>query len=121
MSKETALFSKIVSNTDAGKLNWKLARRDRYSDLVFQPKQVFRIFETKYTKDDDDYTVLLVEKKYDDPEWDFSVERYRPELYFIYDGGIVLVIDEDAVDMNQLIRLVKTVEVSTDRAKRLLG
>ncbi|MBZ8143053.1 hypothetical protein CLD22_24615 [Rubrivivax gelatinosus] len=64
---------------------------------------------------------MLVEKKYDDPEWDFAVEKYRPEMYFLFDGSIVLTIDEDTVDLNHLIRLVKSVELNTDRAKRLLG
>lgn len=121
MSKESLLFSKIVEETESGQLSWRIVPRGRYSEFIFQPKQVFRIFETNYTKDDDSYTVLLVEKKYDDPEWDFAVERYRPEMYFLFDDAIVLVIDEDSVDMNRLVRLVKSVEVSTDRAKRLLG
>jgi hypothetical protein len=121
MSNETKLFRKIVQETEAGELEWKLVPRGRYSELIFQPNQVFRLFQTTFTKDDDDYTVLLVEKKYDDPDWDFELEKYRPEVYFLYDQSIVLVIDEDTVDMNQLIRLVKRVELSTDRAKRLLG
>lgn len=121
MSNEAKLFRKIVQATEAGELQWKLVSRSRYSELIFQPNQVFRIFQTTFSKDDDDYTVLLVEKKYDDPDWDFAIEKYRPEMYFLFDDSIVLVIDEDAVDLPQLIRLVKRVELSTDRAKRLLG
>lgn len=121
MSNEIELFERIAKATSAGKLSWSLAPKGRYADVIFQPNHVFRVFETTYTKDDDDYTVLLVEKKYEDPDWDFAVEKYRPEMYFLFDREIVLTIDEDVVDLNHLIRLVRRVELNTDRAKKLLG
>lgn len=121
MSNEIELFDRVWKATLAGELKWKLVPKECYSDVIFQPNHVFRLFQTTYTKDNDDYVVLLVEKKFDDPDWDFEVEKYRPEMYFLFDGSIVLTIDEDSVDMNQLIRLVRTVELNTDRAKKLLG
>ena len=121
MSSTQSLFRKVVQATDAGTMKWKIVPRTAYSEVIFQPSYVFRIFESKFQKDEDDYVVLLVEKKYDDPEWDFDVERYRPELHFLYEGSIVLTIDEDEVDLIKLVRFAKTVESSTDRAKKLLG
>ena len=121
MSKEYKLFEQIVQATDSKKMLWKLKSNTSYSDVIFQPNHVFRIFEGEYEKDGDEYTVLLVEKKYGDPEWDFEVERYRPEIYFLYQGSIVLVLDDTKIELQQLIQLINVVEITTDRARKLLS
>lgn len=121
MNNEIDLFEKIEKATDLGKLAWKLVSKNRYSDIIFQPNHIFRIFQTIYTKEGDDYEVLLVEKKYEDPDWDFEVEKYRPEMYFLFEKEIVLTIDENSIDMNSFIQLIHKIEHRTDRAKKLLG
>jgi len=121
MSNAIELFDQIEKATNSGKLAWSLVSKSRYSDIIFQPNQIFRVFKTIYTKEGDDYEVLLVEKKYEDPDWDFAVEKYRPEMYFLFEREIVLTIDENSVDINSFIRLIHKIELRTDRAKKLLG
>jgi hypothetical protein len=121
MSPQSKLFNELLKATRRGDLSWSYSSSSRYEDFVYQPQSVFRAFETIFNIQNSDYRVFLVEKKYPDADWDFSIEKYRPELYFLSGRSLVLTINDDFVELPKFGELVHIVESSTDEAKRLLG
>jgi len=121
MSKYRDLFEDIRSKTRSNILKWQLISKNAYSDIIYNPNLVFRIFETIYSKDETNFTVLFIEKKYEDPEWEFAYDKYIAEILFLEEGELVLTLNDDIIDRSDLIGLVKNIETRTDKAKKLLG
>lgn len=122
MNKYEALFDAITKQTKAGELKWKQLRRQANSDLIFNPGLVFRQFEAKFSKAGEDFNLLLVEKKYDDPEHDYAFQRYFPELLVVDEAGeLVATLTDSLIERTALSRLVDMVEVRSDKANKLFG
>ncbi|CAB3696196.1 hypothetical protein CEY09_23975 [Achromobacter marplatensis] len=120
MNKYETLFEEIVKQTRTSKLRWKQIRRNSNSDLIFNPSLVFRQFSTCFERAGNDFTLLLLEKKYDDPEQDFAFEKYLPELLVIdHDGELVATITDSVIERTDMIRLANLVENRSDKASKL--
>ena len=120
MNKYETLFDEIVRQTKAKRLSWKQIRRNSNSDLIFNPSLVFRQFSTTFERAGNDFTLLLLEKKYDDPEHDFAFEKYLPELLVIdHDGELVATITDSVIERSDMIRLANLVETLSDKANKL--
>lgn len=122
MSNQQAVVDDILKKTNKGVIAWSITNNQYASGFIFQPGYVYRIFKAEYQRAPSDiYEVLLVEKKYGDPDWDFELEKYRVELLFIQDGVLVASLDEYSVDQSSLITLVRLAESKSAQAKRLFG
>jgi hypothetical protein len=122
MSNEQIVFDDIVIKTQSNQLSWSIVGNQYASSLIFQPSAVYRIFKTNYFRDQfDSYELLLVEKKFPDPDWDFAIEKYKVELVFIQSGVLVATLDEYAVDFNRLVELARLIESKSTQAKKLFG
>lgn len=122
MSNQQAVVEDILRKTNEGAIAWSITSNQYASGFIFQPGYVYRIFKAMYQRTPGDtYEVLLVEKKYGDPDWDFELEKYRVELLFIQAGVLVASLDEYSVDQSSLITLVRLAESKSAQAKRLFG
>ncbi|UQN37164.1 hypothetical protein MTR80_05535 [Alcaligenes aquatilis] len=121
MNKYEKLFSEIYSQTKAGTLKWKQLRRQANSDLIFNQNFVWRQFAAEFERGENIFTIILVEKKYEDPDFDSPYEKYYPELLIIDGGELVSMISDSVIEKNDLIRLANLVEMKSDKAKRLFG
>ncbi|GAB3426496.1 hypothetical protein NX773_20275 [Massilia solisilvae] len=86
MNKYEALFDEILQQTQARELEWRQLRRSANADLIFNLTLVYRQFSAEMQRRGHLLTLLLVEKKYDDPEHDFAYQRYSPELLVVDEG-----------------------------------
>ena len=82
------LFRRIFDATKEGNLSWKQLSKRANADVIFNPNFVFRQFSAQLIKDDSEFTVLFVEKKHEDPDPDFSYERYLPEILILDEGRV---------------------------------
>jgi hypothetical protein len=121
MNKYEKLFAEIYSQTKAGTLKWKQLRRQANSDLIFNPNLVWRQFAADFERDENAFTIILVEKKYDDPDFDFAYEKYSPELLVVDDGELVATISDSIIERTDMIRLANLIEIKSDKAKKLFG
>jgi hypothetical protein len=122
MNKYEALFHEIVELTKLRELQWKQLRRGAHSDLIFNPNLVFRQFSAEFPRGGEDFKLLLVEKKYEDPEHDFAYERYAPEVLVMdEDGELITTLTDSVIERRDLMRLADMVEVSSDKANKLFG
>ncbi|RYZ73457.1 MAG: hypothetical protein EOP09_01870 [Proteobacteria bacterium] len=121
MTSQVELFNRVLADTKKRLMRWKYARLGEYESFVFQPKTVFRAFKSELELPGGNFRVFLVEKKFPDAEWDFEIEKYRPELHFLEGQNNVLEITDDDVDISSFGTLITEVAFSTDTARRLLG
>lgn len=121
MNKYEVLFEEIEKGTRSGTIKWKQLRRTANADIVFNSNLVFRQFSAEFSRGKNDFTLLLLEKKYEDPEHDFVYEKYQLELLVVDAGELVVTLTESVIERQQLIRLVDTVERRSDRANKLFG
>jgi hypothetical protein len=117
-NKYQMLYSEITADTNSGKITWKQENRGAYSHVVFSSNTVRRLFSAKFERNGDEYTLLLAEKKYDDPDFDMAYEKYKVELLVLDHGELVVTLDNSTVDVDQLADVVET---KSDRAKKLFG
>ena len=72
MNKYEILFKTIFDETKNNSINWKQLRRNQNQEFIFNYNLVFRQYESTLTLDGNEFTLLLIEKKYDDPEYDLA-------------------------------------------------
>jgi hypothetical protein len=121
MNKYERLFNEILDGTRDGRLKWKQLNRRANADVIFNPNLVFRQFSAELKRDDSEFTVLFVEKKYEDPDFDFPLERYTPELLVLEEGELVTNITDSIVGRGEMRKLADLVETRSDKATRLFG
>lgn len=120
MNKYEALFDEILKQTQARALEWRQLRRSANADLIFNPTLVYRQFSTEMQRRGHSFTLLLVEKKYDDPEHDFAYQRYAPELLVVDDDGeLVTTLTDSVIEWRDLMRLASMVEAQSDKVSKL--
>lgn len=120
MNKYEVLFNEIVDLTQSQELSWKQARRHANSELIFNPNSVFRQFTADFPRGDTEFKLLLVEKKYDDPDHDFAYERYVPEVLIVdSEGELVTTLTDSVIERANLLRLADMVETRSDKAHKL--
>lgn len=122
MNKYEELFEDIHEKTNSDQINWRQVSRRANAELVFNPDTVFRQYRGQYTKDDERYTLVFVEKKFDDPLYDFSFQAYKPEILILDEhDDLILTLNDAIVEKSDLIDLMQSIEEKSDRAKKLLG
>lgn len=120
MNKYEQLFDEIINLTHAHVLSWKQVRRHANSELIFNPNLVFRQFAADFPRGDTQFKLLLIEKKYDDPDHDFAYEKYVPEVLIVdNDGELVTTLTDSVIERSNLIRLADMVETRSDKANKL--
>jgi hypothetical protein len=120
MNKYETLFDDILKQTQSRALQWKQVRRHANSDLIFNPSLVFRQFSSEFLRSGSHFTLLLVEKKYDDPEHDFAYQKYVPEVLVVDDEGeLVATLTDSVIERRDLLRLADMVESRSDKASKL--
>lgn len=115
------LFEKIVEDTKNSKISWKLVSKDSFRDVIFQSGAVFRLFVSNCRLNNQDVELLFVEKKTDDPEWDFAIEKYTSELIVLMDKEIVYTFTPEFVGKDEMLDLVEIIEEKNDKLRKLLG
>lgn len=121
MNKYEILFNEILEDTNNGKLKWKQVSKRANTDVIFNPNKVFRQFKSQLVRDNTEYVLLLVEKKYDDPEFDFAFERYDLELLILEQGELVTCMTESVIEKKYMMKLVDLVETKSDKANKLFS
>lgn len=120
MNKYEKLFEEIVQKTRSGALKWKQLRRHANSDLIFSPNLVFRQFSADLERTGGKFKLLLIEKKYEDPEFEFVYDKYRPELLVVDDDGeLISTLTDSLIERSNLTRLADMVETRSDKANKL--
>ena len=120
MNKYEALFDEIINLTQAQVLSWKQARRHANSELIFNPSSLFRQFTADFPRGDIKFKLLLVEKKYEDPDHDFAYEKYVPEILIVdNDGELVTTLTDSVIERTNLLRLADMVETRSDKVNKL--
>lgn len=69
-------------------------------------------------RDDEEYTVLFVEKKSPEPDYDY-LEKYWPEVLVLDDGELIASLNDSIIERQNLINLMELVESKSDKAKKL--
>lgn len=120
MNKYEKLFEDVATQTRSGTLKWKQLRRHANSELIFCPTLVFRQYSADFARSGNQFKLLLVEKKSEDPEFDFGYDKYRPELLVVDDEGeLVTTLTDSVIERSNLIRLADMVETRSDKASKL--
>jgi hypothetical protein len=121
MNKYEELFNEILSQTKSGKLNWRQVRKESNSELIFNSSLIWRQFTADLVRGNNNFTLLFVEKKYEDPAYDFTYEKYLPELLIIHEGELIATLSDSVIDISDMIALANIVETTSDKAKLLFG
>lgn len=122
MNKYETLFDEILKLTQSRALSWIQTRRAANSELIFNPSSVFRQFTADFPRGDSEFKLLLVEKKYDDPDHDFVYQKYAPELLIVDDKGeLVTTLTDSVIERANLLRLADMVETRSDKANKLFA
>lgn len=120
MNKYEKLFNDIVEKTESNEIKWKQISKNANSDFIFNSDMTFRQYSGKYMKDEDSYTLIFVEKKYDDPVHDFAYQAYKPEILVVDDNNELLVtLTDSIIEKADLIELVQEIQEKNDKAKKL--
>ena len=120
MNKYEKLFNEIVQKTHDNEIDWRQTSKSAHSDLIFNSDMVYRQYSGEFTKGDEVYEVVFVEKKTDDPNLDFAYQRYMPELLVIDSRNELLVtLTDSVIEKTDLIELVNEIEGRNDRIKKL--
>jgi len=119
MNKYEFLFKEIFDATKDGKLKWKQTDKRANADIIFSPNTVFRQFSSKLIKGDDEFTLLFVEKKHEDPELFF--DRYYPELLVLSEGELVTTLTDSIIEKSEMMKLADLLETKSDKAHALFA
>ncbi|MCM2992580.1 MULTISPECIES: hypothetical protein [Stenotrophomonas] len=120
MNKYERLFNQIVDRTRGGQITWKQVRKDANSDLIFNPSRSFRQYSADYEGIDESYKLALVEKKTEDPEYDYMYEKYSVELLVIGgDNELLVTLTDSVIDRSKIAELVEMVEQKNVRVSNL--
>lgn len=120
MNKYEKLFQEIYKMTKDGSITWKLISKDSNAQIVFNSNLVFRQFESKMVKNEDEYKILFVEKKAIEPDYDY-LEKYWPEVLILNDGELIASLGDSIIEKSELISLVELIESKSDKAKKLFN
>jgi len=121
MNKYEMLFNEILDKTISGAIQWCQINKSSHSGIIFNPSLVFRQYEASYSRHGADYTLLVVEKKYDDPEHDYQLEKYFPELLILSDDELVTSLTDSVIDRSDFFKLIDAIEIRNEKAKKLFG
>lgn len=120
MNKYEALFKEISALTKNGGISWSQISRSANSDLIFNSSSVFRQFKSKMEKSGNTYVIYFIEKKRPDPEYDFEIDKYSPEILVVDDQNeLVAMLSDSIIDRHDLYQFAGTVESKSDRASKL--
>lgn len=121
MNKYEILFEEINSQTKNGTLKWKQVAKGSNSALIFNSNLVYRQFSCQFTRGEDEFTVIFVEKKYEDPESDFAYEKYLPEIIVVEGDELVAEITESVIEGSDMRKLARLIESKSDKSVKLFS
>jgi len=88
--------------------------------VIFNPNLVFRQFAATYIKNEDEFEVVFIEKKFDDPEHDYAYERYASEIIVLdEDNELIATLTDSVIERGDMLKLAELIEQKSDRAKKL--
>ena len=119
MNSQQNVFDDIFNRTKSESMTWTIVGNTYANQFIFQPAFIFRIFRSIFLKDNSTYEVLIVEKKFPDPDWDMNLEKYRSELMFISNGVLVATLDDYSI--KNLPSLINLIENNSTQSKELFG
>ena len=121
MNKYERFFNQVLAETRDGKLKWQQLDKRSNADVIFNPNLVYRQYSSQLMKDGVEFTVLLVEKKFDDPDFEFPLESYIPELLALDHGELITSITDSVVSKSEMRKLANLVQAKNDKATKLFG
>jgi len=66
------------------------------------------------------FTLLLVEKKFEESDFGFTYSRLMPEVLVLEDGELVTSLSDGRIERKYVLRLLDMVQVRNDKARKLL-
>jgi hypothetical protein len=90
MNRYLKLASEVIDSTWKGKLDWHQVPNEIHAQLISEPWNVMRQFQTPYVFEGSPATLICVEKlKYLDEEYLFPYKDRMCELLILVDGKVV--------------------------------
>jgi uncharacterized lipoprotein YehR (DUF1307 family) len=122
MNKYEVLFDEILKQTEMRTLKWKQLRRYANTDLIFDAQKVFRQYEADFARGGYSFKIVLVEKKYDMEDVDFTFDERKLQLLVLdEDGELITTLTDAVIDPKKMLRLAGMVETRNDGAGKLFG
>jgi len=121
MNKYEVLFQEIMEQTQAKSLLWRQLNRHENSDLILNSHAVVRQFMADFARGGNSFTLLLVEKKYEESDFGFTYYRLAPEVLVLEDGELVTTLTDALIERKYMLRLLGMVQVHNDKARKLFG
>ncbi len=120
MNKYETLFNDILKQTKLGKLKWAQVDKRSNSQVIFNSNLVFRQYKASYLRNEEKYFIILVEKKFEDPNFDFAFESYEQEVLVLdADGELLVSMTDNLIEKKSLETLSSYVEENNDRTSSL--
>src|SRR5471030_2415580 len=119
MNKYEVLFQEILEQTQTQSLLWRQLNRHENSDLIFNANAVVRQFMADFSRGGNRFTLLLVEKKFEESDFGFTYYRLMPEVLVLEDGELVTTLTDTLIERKYLLRLLGMVQVHNDKARKL--
>lgn len=120
VNKYEALFDEILKLTQSQSLRWDQVPRHANADLILNPGTVIRQSAADFSRGENRFKLLLVEKKVDDPEYDFPAQKYAPELLILDQAGeLVTTLRDNVISWVDLIRLATMIESQSENISKL--
>ena len=118
MNKYEKLFHEVVVATKNNEIHWVQQNRFSNQEFIFNVSLVHRQFKGEFAKKGELFNLLLVEKKYADPQEEY-LDRWIPELHFLSSNELVFSITDSVVERDEFYKLVELVESKNAKAKKL--
>lgn len=121
MSRETNFIREVILQTEQSLIRWSVVNPSKYAEVITQSPFAYQAFGAKYSKGENEYSLLLVHKKAPSFNAEFEVgeERFSTEMIVLREGLIITVITEYDVDENELHSLSSLVHQENDDVKAL--
>jgi hypothetical protein len=121
MNDYQALFSEIVAQTESGRLKWMQISKRANAELIYDPRRVHLQFSACFSRADHIFTLLLIEKNYNNYAADFTTQNYVVELLVVHENELVVTVLDTAVGRRALMRLLASVVALNDKTEKLFG
>lgn len=126
MNEYEVLFQEIEERTKSQSLHWRQINRRDNADLILNSNLVLRQFTADFTRGENHFALLLVEKKDDQALFDSlfqssPLQRLEPEILVLDDGELITTLTDSVIDRGAMLRLLDMVEMCSDKVRKLFG
>ena len=119
MNKYSKLFSEIVEKTQNDSIKWVQISKTENSNIIFDSKFVYRQFKTSIEINGEQYSILSVEKKFYDSDYEY--QQKSVEFLIISNEELVIALNNLVIDDSELSKLNSLIINKNDKIFKLFG